>query len=147
MEALASRNGTALQGISEGQLHTLLLVLCRLLMFDNEGFGDIVTPVQLQVLLRHDRLHIRYLAIKILCVYLHASDTVLVSMVTSNIGDNEIVGPWEDKTIDYTFFGSWEKKRLDDIARMLRTTRAARKAHLADRKVLAMQRYITLGDL
>ena len=147
VEALVSRNGTALQEVPEGQLHTLLLVLCRLLMFDNEGFGDIVTPVQIQVLLRHERVHIRYLVIKTLCLYLHASDAVLVSMVTSYIGDDEIAGPWEDKAIDYTFFSSWEKKRLDDIARMLRATRAARKAHLADRKVLAMQRRITLADL
>lgn len=147
LEALASRKGTGLQEIPEGQLNTLLLVLCRLLMFDNEDFAEIVTPVQLQVLLRHNKLYIRYLAIRILCLYLHASDVALGSMIKSYIGELEIAGPWEDKIIDYTFFSLWEDKRLKDIARRLQKNRAAREAYRAGRTALAVQRRITLADL
>ena len=145
--ALASRKGTALQEIPEAQLHTLLLLLHRLLMFDNEAFAEIVTPVQLQLLLSHKNLHIRYLAIRTLCLYLHASDAALGSMVKSYIGEDAIAGPWEDKTIDYTFFSLWEDKRLKDNVRRLETMRAAQVAYGIGRKTLAVQRYITLADL
>ena len=147
LKALASRRGSALQEIPEGQLHTLLLVLCRLLMFDNEEFAEIVTPVQLQVLLRHDNLHIRYLAIRILCLYLHASDAALGSMVKSYIGEDEITGPWEDKMIDYTFFSLWEDKRLKDTARKLQNTRAARVANKKVEMAHVGQRHATFADL
>lgn len=147
LEALASRKGTALQELPEKQLHTLLLALCRLLMFDNEGFAEVVAPVQLQLLLKHDNLHIRYLAIRNLCLYLHASDAALGSMVKSYIGEDEIAGPWENKIIDYTFFSLWEDKRLKDTAQRLRKTRAARGAYKAGRTALAAQRRITLADL
>ena len=147
LEALASRKGTALQVLPDKQLHTILLVLCRLLMFDNEEFAEMVTPVQVQVLLRHDNLHIRYLAIRTLCLYLHASDAALRSMVKSYIGENEIAGPWEDKVIDYTFFSLWEDKRLKDTARRLQKTRAARLSYKVGATALTVQRRITLADL
>ena len=147
LEALASRRGTALQLVPEKQLHTILLALCRLLMFDNEEFAEIITPVQLQVLLRHDHLHIRYLAIRTLCLYLHASDTALRSMVKSYIGEGEIAGPWEDKSIDYTFFSLWEGKRLKDTARRLQETRTARYSDKLGATALTGQRRLTSADL
>ena len=147
LEALASRKVTALQELPKGQLHTLLLVLYRLLMFDNQEFAEIVTPVQLQVLLRHDNLYIRYLAIRTLCLYLHASDAALGSMVNLYIGEDEIAGPWEDNIIDYTFFSLWEEKRLKDTARRIQKARDARVAYRTSRQNVAVQRRITLTDL
>ena len=146
LAALTSRKGTALQEIPEGLLHTLLLALCRLLIFDNEEFAETVTPVQLQVLLRHDNLSIRYLAIRVLCLYLHASDAALVSMVKSYVGEDEIPGVWEDKIIDYTFFSLWEDKRLHDISQRVQETRAARIAQGGGVKGLAIQRRINSVD-
>lgn len=147
LEALASQKGTALREVSEAQLHTLLLALCRLLMFDNETFAEDVTPVQLQVLLRHDSLPIRYLAVRVLCLYLHASDAALVSMVKSYVGEEEIAGSWEDNIIDYTFFSLWEDKRLQDIGRKIQETRAARIAQKGGVTGLAIHRDITSADL
>ncbi|CAD6568985.1 MAG: hypothetical protein ASARMPRED_002259, partial [Alectoria sarmentosa] len=146
LAALTSRKGTALQEIPEGLLHTLLLALCRLLIFDNEEFAETVTPVQLQVLLRHDNLSIRYLAIRVLCLYLHASDAALVSMVKSYVGEDEIPGVWEDKIIDYTFFSLWEDNRLHDISQRVQETRAARIAQGGGVKGLAIQRRINSVD-
>ena len=146
LEALTSRMGTALQEMPEGQLHTLLLVLCRLLMFDNEEFAENVTPVQLQVLLRHNNLPIRYLAIRVLCLYLHASDAALSSMVKSYIGEDEIAGPWEDKVIDYTFFSLWEDKRLQDISQKIRDIQATQIAQKQGMTGFTIQRYITPAD-
>lgn len=147
LKALTSRVGTALQEMPEEQLHALLLALCRLLMFDNEAFAENVTPVQLQMLLRHDNLPIRYLAIRGLCLYLHASDAALSSMVKSYIGEDEIAGPWEDKVIDYTFFDLWEDKRLQDIDRKVRDTRVARIAQKSGMIGFAIRRCITPADL
>ena len=147
VKALASRKGTALQVTPEDQLHTLLLTLYRLLMFDNEEYAEIVTPAQLQVLLMHNNLSIRYLSIRVLCLYLHTSDAALASMVKSYVGENEIPGPWEDKIIDYTFFGLWEDKRLQDIGRRVQETRAARTAQKGDANGLAIQRRISSSDL
>ena len=147
LEALTSRMGTALQELPKGQLHTLLLTLCRLLIFDNEEFAEIITAVQLQVLLRHDNLPIRYLAIRVLCLYLHASDAALSSMVKSYIGEDEMAGSWDDKFIDYTFFSLWEDKRLQDIDRKIRDTRAARIAQKQGMTGFAIQRCITPADL
>ena len=147
LEALRSRNATALHDLPNEQLHTILLVLCRLLIFDNEQFAEIVTPVQLQVLLRHSHHAIRYLAIRALCLYLHASDAALRSMIKSYIGEDEVSGPWEDKVIDYIFFSLWEDKRLQDTARKLKEVRAARAAYAAGGIALAVRRRITLEDL
>ena len=147
LEALRSRKATALHELPDTQLHTVLLVLCRLLMFDNEQFAEIVTPVQLQVLLTHGHHSIRYLAIRTLCLYLHASDAALTSMIKSYIGEDEIAGPWEDKIIDYTFFSLWEDKRLQDIARRLKDVQAARAAYVTSGMVLAARRHLTLQDL
>ena len=146
LEALGSRKATALRELPEGKLRTVLIVLCRLLMFDNEEFAEIVTPAQIQVLLKHDHKYIRYLSVRTLCLYLRASDAALQSMVKSYIGEDEIAGPWEDKVIDYTFFDLWENTRLKDTARRLLETRAARAAYVSDWKALAVQRCITLGD-
>ena len=147
LEALASRKGVALQEIPEKQLQILLLTLCRLLMFDNEDFAEFITPVQLQVLLRHDNLPIRYLSVRVFCLYLHASDGALTSMVNSYVGEDEIAGPWEDKIIDYTFFSIWEQERLRDIGLKIQETRAARSLQQGGMADLAIQRRITPADL
>ena len=120
VEVLRSRRVTALSDLPYLQLHTLLLALCRLLIFDNDVFASSVQPSQLQLLLTHENTHIRYLAIRILCLYLHASDATLGSMVQIYIGEAEPAGPWEEKIIDYTFLLLWEKRRLDELDRRLR---------------------------
>jgi len=129
LKALALGNVGVLQDLKAEDLHTLLLALCRLLMFDNDAFASVVSPAQLQLLLKHPHLHIRYLAVKILCLYLHASDAALVSMIKTYIGEDEIHGQWEDKSIDYTFFSLWEDKRLKHLDRKFQESREAYKAY------------------
>jgi len=129
LEAFASRETTALQQLPIGTLRTLLLALGRLLMFDNAAFAPAISPAQLQVLLNHVQPHIRYLAIRILCLYLHASDAALMSMIKSYIGEDEISGQWEAKIIDYSFFSLWEQRRLKDLGRMLQLEKDACGVH------------------
>lgn len=123
LHIFATRKATALINLPDDSLHSLLLTICRLLMFDNEGFASIVSPAQLQLLLKHAQQSIRYLAIKILCLYLHASDSAMVEMLENYCSKEEIPGAWEDKNIDYAFFSLWEEKRLKNIGRELEIAR------------------------
>ena len=140
---LCSRNATQLTELSEETLHDLLLALCRLLMFNNETFASVVSPAQLQILLQHPCRSIRYLAIRVLCLYLHAADAALARMVCKYLGEAEIEGRWEDTTIDYTFFGLWEEKRIRDLNGRILGCRRARS--LADSTFVA-RRFIRTED-
>ena len=145
VEVLGSRRVTALSDLPVKQLHTLLLTLCRLLMFDNDAFASAVQPSQLQLLLTHENTHIRYLAIRILCLYLHASDTTLSSTLKTYVGEAEPAGPWEEKIIDYTFLNLWEKRRLDELNRKLQDMQGT--PLLSNHKDLSARRAIELQDL
>ena len=124
LSTMASRDVAALRNLPNDILQMFLLAICRLLMFDNAIFAAWVSPAQLQMLLIHEQRHIRYLAIKILCLYLYASDTVFESMIRINLGEGEIEGPWDEKTIDYTFFSLWEQRRLKDFEQHVRKIQA-----------------------
>lgn len=145
LEALASRQVMALQNLPAEKLEPMLLALCRLLMFNNEAFAPAISPAQIQVLLRHSRPNIRYLAIRILCLYLHASDAALKSMIESYIGGDEISGQWEDKMIDYSFFSLWEKRRLKDLDHMLRRTNKTHGAYVPG-NTIPRNRVLEVGD-
>ncbi|KAI4205523.1 MAG: hypothetical protein LQ350_000302 [Teloschistes chrysophthalmus] len=108
-----------IQEIPEDSLQAILLALCRLLRFDNEAFARLVSPAQLQLLLSHTHRPIRYLAVRTLCLYLHASEFAMKEMLGKYLGEGEIRGQWEEKTIDYTFFDLWETKRLEELRRSL----------------------------
>ena len=123
LQALASQRATSLQDLPLVELHSLLLAIYRLLAFDNIAFASLVSPAQLQLLLSNTHRHIRYLAIRTLCLYLHVSDVAFTSMTKTYLGVGEIAGPWEEKNIDYTFFTLWENQRLENLSRKLRETR------------------------
>ncbi|KAL8689253.1 MAG: hypothetical protein Q9218_005036, partial [Villophora microphyllina] len=129
--------------IPEASLHVILLALCRLLLFDNEAFAHLVSPAQLQLLLSHSHRPIRYLAIRILCLYLHASESAIEEMLGKYLGKEEILGQWEDKTIDYTFFSLWEARRLDHLRRSLKD---AQQGHSLGNSP-THRRYLWLEDL
>ena len=145
--ALASRKATALQDVQSEKLHGLLLSLYRLLAFNNADFALYVSPAQLQSLLGHDSRPIRYMAIKILCSYLHASDATSIAMVERYLGTGNIEGHWEDKIIDYAFLDLWEERRLKNLANRFEQMEVARSAqrNLPDHK--SVPRIIEPGDL
>ena len=107
-----SEDVTIVYKLSVEDLGTLLLAIVRLLLFDNERYATYVLPAQFSLLLNHELRYIRYLAIRIFCLYLYAPDTALESMLKSYLGDGNIEGPWEDRTIDYGFFSLWEQRRF-----------------------------------
>ena len=116
---LHSKNSTGLSDLPEAKLIPLLIVINRLLEFDDHSFASVISPVQLQVLLQHAQLCVRYLAIKALCLFLHAADATMIEMVNKYVGRDKIEGPWENKVIDYRFLQLWEERRLQDLQNVL----------------------------
>ena len=144
LTAFTSRSLAGLLNLPEQQLHDLLLALCRLLAFDNYAFGVFISPAQLQLLLKHSNRPIRYLAVRILCQYLHASDVTLSGMMGSYLGQDEIDGIWEGKMIDYAFFSLWEEKRIKDLQKDVASFQGSRNRR---KRSPRSQRIIRLSDL
>jgi midasin len=124
-DILASKSATGLSGLPIGKLMDVLIIVNRLLDFDNHTFAVIVTPAQLQVLLSHSQLCVRYLAIRVLCSYLHAGDATFLEMVERFIGCKTIEGPWEGQTIDFAFYHLWEEKAHQELNTLLSASGAA----------------------
>ena len=118
-------------------LHQDLLTVFRLLMFDNEEFAAVVAPTQMQILLNHSDRPTRYLAIRILCLYLHASDNFLSQMIKDYIEDDtSMKATWESIEIDYYFLVLWEEQRLADLRKELTEARATRSGCLHSPKAI-----------
>ncbi|KAL8913085.1 MAG: hypothetical protein Q9171_002065 [Xanthocarpia ochracea] len=123
-------------------LQDILLALCRLMQFDNQGFAHLILPAQLQLLLSHTHPPIRYLVIRILCLYLHASESTMQEMVAKYIGREVVTGYCEDKIIDYRFLSLWEEQRLRQSRNGLeraRRERATAESPPAVRRIISSQ--------
>ena len=141
---LFAGNFDATLQIPELPLQDVLLALCRLLQFDNQGFAHLVLPAQLQLLLSHAHPPVRYLVIRILCLYLHASESALQEMVSKHIGPEDLRGRWDDKIIDYRFFSLWETQRLKNLRKNLEQTHPKR---AVTESPPVVRRIITVQDL
>ncbi|KKY15461.1 putative von willebrand factor type a [Diplodia seriata] len=123
---------------------SLLLGLFRLLVCDNETFGRSIQPLSLQPLLAHPNRTVRYLAIRCLCLYLHAADAAQEEMISRYVGQEPVSGDWEGKAIDYRFLSLWEEKRYTEVKMNLVEARSAREAYLLSPQI---SRIITQRDL
>lgn len=112
---------------SDHPLHHDLLMVYRLLAFNNRDFARIVRPSHMQLMMNHYHRPTRYLAIRILCRYLHTSDESTNRMIKDYVGEeNAIEGSWETRNIDYFFLTLWEEKRIDSLRKDMDEARAAR---------------------
>lgn len=138
-EHLSSPTAMQLQDLPHHTLHDLLLAVFRLLVFDNPSFAPAIAPLQLQFLLRHEDRCIRYLTIRILCLYLHAADAAMVRMVDQYLGEESVEGEYEGHNVDYGFLSLWEEKRMEELEsqlRMIRQERLAAMTHSVPRRVI-----------
>lgn len=117
LNVLRSGNTLKLSTVSDDELMIFLNVVNRLLEYDNHTFASMVSPGQLQVLFHHSKLCVRYMAIKVLCAFLHSGDATFLQMVNKFVGQDEVEGPWEDRSIDYRFLSLWEDQRIKDLGR------------------------------
>ncbi|OAA77734.1 Midasin [Akanthomyces lecanii RCEF 1005] len=88
-----------------------LLAIWRLLSFDLRAFGSIVSAALMQNLFAHDSRAVRYLAIRIFCQLLYASDKKLESLVQTHVGDEPITAEFDGVEIDYGFLSLHEHER------------------------------------
>ena len=110
--SLKSKDTSPLLDLPVERLQPLLLSFFRLLNIDNATYADEVSPANLLLLLSHRDTSIRYLAVRILALYLHASDARLESMIQKHCGQGAIQGQWDGKTIDYALLSLQERTRL-----------------------------------
>ena len=114
-----SANAIAVLQLPESTLSDVLLIFLRLLQCDQQGYISLVSPTQLQLLLSHKALHIRFLASKCLCVSMHFTEKAFVSLVDKYVGVAALDAEWEGKIVDYRFLDLWEAKRIEDLRRVL----------------------------
>ncbi|KAH0536881.1 hypothetical protein FGG08_006284 [Glutinoglossum americanum] len=109
-----------------------LLALYRILSFDTDTFSHVVSTEKMQLLFRHSKRSIRFLAIRVLCLCLRVADAAMEDMIQRHVGREAINDQWEGKEIDYLFLSLWEEKRLDDLEKELGKCRSARIAGSAE---------------
>lgn len=95
----------------ESRKEDYLLALYRLLQFDHQTFAKFVPFNLVQAFLQHGSGTARYLAVRVLSLYLHAADAATVNMIEQHVGERVTEGQWEDKTIDYRYLSLWEEQR------------------------------------
>ena len=112
---------------SDRPLHHDLLMVYRLLAFSNRDFAPMVRPSHMQLLMNHRHRPTRYLAIRILCQYLHTSDESTNKMIKDYVGEESAIeGSWETRNIDYFFLTLWEEKRINNLRKDMDEARASR---------------------
>ena len=144
LQIFSSRRAMALLEVPESCLCSLLLALFRLLIFDNEKFARLISPAQFQMLLGHHLESIRYLTIRILCLYLHASDATMENMIRKYCVKEKILGSWEHLNIDYAFLTLWEERRIKHLTRELEDSRGINRLTI---DVSSPERTIVRNDL
>ncbi|CAO2651483.1 Nn.00g040530.m01.CDS01 [Neocucurbitaria sp. VM-36] len=113
-------SGHVLALTSESHLAEVLLGTFRLLSYDCSNLAKYVRPLALEALLQHTNRALRYLAVRTLCLYVHAADHATQEMIKRFVGEGEIEGPWEDRTIDFRFLSLWEEKRWKGLQSNIR---------------------------
>ncbi|KAI9714101.1 MAG: hypothetical protein M1828_001222 [Chrysothrix sp. TS-e1954] len=124
----------------------LLLGTLRLLRYNNDIFACFIRPANLQKYFHHDNLVVRYLAIRIVSMYLFASDAVEHELLSKYLAEQEIRGPYENKVIDYRFFVLWEQKRIDDDTASISQLRSERAGKAALHAENTTQRRLKTED-
>ena len=115
-----SAKPTAILQFTEPTLCEILLFILRVLpCHDDERLASLVSPAQLQLLLSHEALHIRFMACKVFCMVFHFTDKVLFEMVEKYVGSVPLEAKWEDRIIDYRFIDLWEAKRIKNLEQLL----------------------------
>ncbi|KAI1805875.1 midasin [Daldinia bambusicola] len=96
-------------------LQRILIAFWRLLNYDKKTFSQLVPPSRIQELFKHDRASIRYLAIRVFCCQLSASDFNQEGLIRRYIEHEEsLVGDLDGVQVDYTFLSLIERQRAEE---------------------------------
>ncbi|KAK7911281.1 ATPase [Apiospora marii] len=125
-------NSLNLPSITKSPASTLtpaLIAVWRLLNFDKKAYRQIVEPSWMQMLFNHPEPPVRYLAIRIFCILMSASDSRLEALIQQHIlriegGSDSISSPerqmpldddFDGQKLDLTFLSLCEKQRAREI--------------------------------
>lgn len=119
----SSGSGTARLDLAESSrslgpdaLLRRLLAIWRLINFDRKAFSSLVLPSDVQALFSHSYAPVRYLAIRIFCLLLRASDNRLEALIRHHISENDpLTGDFDGKPLDYAFLSLFERSRCESI--------------------------------
>ncbi|KAI9166729.1 Midasin [Paramyrothecium foliicola] len=93
-----------------------LVAYWRLLNFQPRQFGSLVSPAVAQSLFQHEDRAIRYMAVRIFCQTLHASDQKLETLLEECIGrDGATTALLDGVNADYTFLTLYEHTRAKKL--------------------------------
>lgn len=110
------------KALSQDELLQRLLAVWRLINFDRKAYTSLVLPAEVQDLFSHSYGPVRYLAIRIFCLLLNASDLKLDVLIRQHIQENEpLTGDFDGKPIDYAFLSLFEHARTEDIHKQILT--------------------------
>ncbi|ROW12680.1 hypothetical protein VMCG_00623 [Cytospora schulzeri] len=110
--------------LSEDALLRRLLAVWRLLNFDRTSYSSLVLPAEIQDLFSHSCAPVRYLAIRIFCLLLSASDSKLEALISHHIPEGDpLTGDFDGKPIDYAFLSLLEHTRTAEIHEQVKAIR------------------------
>jgi len=112
------------QDLTGDALLQTLLAVWRLLNFDKKAYASLVLPSEAQALFTHPHGPVRYLAIRIFCLLLNASDSKLETLIQHHIPQEEVLtGDFDGKPIDFVFLSLLEHTRAKDVHRQMLVVR------------------------
>lgn len=112
-------NGS-LTTLSRDALSQRLLAVWRLLNFDQKAYAPFVLPSEIQSLFSHPYGPVKYLAIRIFCLVMNASDLKLEALMRQYISDQEsLTGDFDGNPIDYVFLSLFEHARAEDMRKQI----------------------------
>lgn len=131
---LNSLNSTYPGHLTESDIRRALISFWRLLNFDKGTYGPLVQPSRIQAFLKHDLASVRYLAVKVLCCQMNASDLKQEELMQKYVNHETIpadslCADVDGIHVDYIFLSLFENKRateMDSLRLKVKTAYAAR---------------------
>ncbi|KAG6015525.1 hypothetical protein E4U43_005140 [Claviceps pusilla] len=113
---LSNYDENELSGLAEADLLESLITLWRLLNFDFQTYSPAASVSYMQCLFTHGSRPVRYLAIRIFCMLLHASDFKLEALIDCYLGKQEaVVGHVDGLDVDFGFLSLFEQERAQKV--------------------------------
>ncbi|KAI1304313.1 hypothetical protein F5Y03DRAFT_175160 [Xylaria venustula] len=152
---LGSLSSSHIGHISESALLPALLALWRLLNFNQGTYGRLVQPSQIQALFKHEQAPVRYLAVKVFCCQMKASDFKQEELMQryvdfESISGDSLTSDFDGLHVDYAFLSLLEHKRateMDSLRLRVKNAYAARSPSVSIPPQQLTDRVIQYGNI
>ncbi|KAG6208854.1 hypothetical protein E4U35_007989 [Claviceps purpurea] len=123
---LQNYDESSLAELNESDLLESLVTLWRLLNFDFQTYSPAASVSYMQFLFTHESRPVRYLAIRIFCMLLHASDFKLEALIDCYLGPEQaVVGLIDGAELDFGFLSLFEQERAQKVLALREEVKAA----------------------